>query len=396
MLESVTPEQAGMSSSRLAELHTAMQTLVDDGRYAGISTLIARRGQVVDSRQYGWLDIAANKPLALDSLFRLASLTKTITSVAALILFDEGAFGLDDPVVRWIPEFSRFKVLLGKTGDSLDLGPLERPITIRHLLTHTAGLGYGFGFGPIEELYAAAKLFDPINGLRVPLPELTQKLSELPLAAQPGTIFTYSLAHDVLGYLIGLIASQPFDQFLRDRIFRPLGMSDTDFFVPPEKLHRLGPLYGARGDQPAPKVIDEVAGSLFTSPNAVPSGGGGLVSSMPDYYRFASMLANGGELDGVRLLKPATFAAMTTNQLPPTAYGEGGFDGYGLGMGVRVAADPERGLPAGAFGWGGASGTRLLICPREEMILICMAQAFVDFTARDTLLKLSHAAILTE
>ncbi len=397
MLETATPEQVGMSSARMAELRAAMQAFVDEGRFAGILTLIARRGQIVDSRCYGMLDVAANKPLRPDSLFRLASLTKLITSVAALILLDQGRFSLDDPVSNWIPEFHNFKVLLKKDGGTLELGESEKEITFRHLLTHTAGLGYGLWEGSIEELYAAEKFLSPIFALQVPLPDLVKKLARLPLAAQPGTIFTYSLAHDVLGYLVGLVSGTPFDVFLREQIFEPLGMPDTDFFVPPEKRHRFGPMYQAAGEAHGLTVADPAASSPYVSPNAVPSGGGGLVSSMPDYYRFMWMLANGGALDGVRLLRPSTFAAMTTNQLPGSAYGLGGFsngEGYGLGVGVRLAADPAQGLPAGAFGWGGSSGTTAWVYPREEMIVIGMTQSFLDGTAGDTLRRMALAAIV--
>jgi CubicO group peptidase (beta-lactamase class C family) len=273
---------------------------------------------------------------------------------------------------------------------------LETEIKIRHLFTHTSGLGYGIMGGPIEDLYASQGIFSPIFTFQCSVAELVQKLPGLPLCAQPGTIWSYSFAHDVLGYIVEAISGKSLDVFLQERIFDPLGMTDTGFFVPPEKLDRFGPMYKARGDESALMVADDVANSPFVSPAAVHSGGGGLVSTMPDYYRFASMLANGGELEGVRLIKPGTFAAMTTNQLPATAYGEGRFaasEGYGLGLGVRLTADPALGLPVGAFGWGGSSGTRMLVCPREELIEICMVQAFVDFGASETLLKLAFAAI---
>ena len=397
MVEATTPEQVGLSTSRLKDLHATMQAFVDDGKFAGLATLIARRGQIVDSRCYGKLDIAADKPVLPDSLFRIYSLTKPITAVAALILFDEGRFDLDEPVSKWIPGFKKFRVSLTSAGAKLEVGVLEREITFRHLLTHTSGLAYGLMGGPIDELYAGMKFFSPI-GLQLPLREFVQKLPRLPLVAQPGTIFYYSLAHDVLGYLIGVISGQPFDVFMRERIFEPLGMPDTGFFVPPDKLQRLGPMYKPRGEAAELAVADEVAGSPFVNPDVVPSGGGGLVSSMPDYLRFASMLANAGELDGVRLLSRSTFTAMTTNQLPSSAYGEGGFaagDGYGLGIGVRVAADPAAGLPAGAFGWRGASGTTAWVFPHEEMIVIGLAQSFTDSTASDTFVRMAYTAIVS-
>lgn len=397
MLETATPEQVGMSASHLNDLRAAMQAFVDGGEFAGVSTLIVRRGQIVDARCYGKLNLAAGKPILPDSLFRIYSLTKPVTAVAALMLFDEGRFDLDDPVSNWLPDFKNFTVSLNPNGEVLQRGDLEREITFRHLLTHTSGLGYGFMGGPLEELYGAAKILGPNITLQMPLPEIVRKLPALPLVAQPGTIWSYSLAFDVLGYLINVISGRPFDVFLRERIFEPLGMLDTSFFVPPDKLDRFGPMYEPRGEVASLGVADEVAGSSFVNPEVVPSGGAGLVSSMPDYWRFASMLANGGKLDGVRLLSEGTFTAMTTNQLPASAYGEGGFtagDGYGLGVGVRVTAAPEQGLPAGAFGWGGASGTTAQIFPREEMILIAMSQSFFGMTAAQAFLKMAYAAIL--
>jgi CubicO group peptidase (beta-lactamase class C family) len=397
--ETATPEQVGLSFSRLADLHAAMQAFVDQGKFAGIATLIARRGQVVDFRQYGLLDIAANKPLRPDSLFRIASLAKPITSVATLMLHDEGLFDLDDPVSKWLPDFKNFKVSLNPAGEPLELVNLEKQITFRHLLTHTSGLGYGFMGGLIEDLYASLKVFSPTFTFQYPLSEFVRKLPALPLVAQPRTIWSYSLAHDVLGYLISVISDTPFDVFLRERIFGPLEMLDTGSIVPPDKLERFGPLYRPRGaDESALAVVDEVASSPFVTPGAFPSGGGAMVSSVPDYFRFASMLANGGELDGVRLLRPTTFTAMTTNQLPSSANGEGVFcecDGYGLGVGVRVVGDPATGLGTGAFGWSGGFGTTAWIYPVEEVILIAMSQSFFDLTAVDTFVKMAYEAIVS-
>lgn len=390
MIATTTPEQVGMSSARLADLHAAMQAFVNEGKFAGVATIILRRGQVVDSSCYGKLDIAAGKPLLPDSLFRMASLTKPVTAVAALMLCEEGRFNLDDPVSRWIPAFADSKVGPASTGG--EPAALETPITFRHLLTHTAGLGLGLFDGPVEDAYRGAQLWSPIFTLLRPLPDTVGAIATLPLYAQPGTEFHYSMAFDVLGYLIGVISGQPFDVFLRERIFKPLGMPDTGFFVPANELERLGPMYKPRCDEDRLVVVDELAGSHYANPNAVLSGGGGLVSSMPDFLRFMTMLANGGELDGARLISPASFAAMTTNQLPASI--DMGGAGYGLGVGVRLTDDPEQGLTRGAFGWGGGSGTTAWVLPSEEIIVIGMTQSFIDFTAVDTFRRMAHAAIL--
>jgi CubicO group peptidase (beta-lactamase class C family) len=393
MIEISTPESVGMSASRLSEIDTAMQAFIDQGKFAGIATLIARYGKVAHYGCYGKLDLALNKPIQADSLFRIYSLTKPITAVAALMLYEEGYFNLDDPVSKWIPEFQNFKVMQDSTNINSELVDLEKEITFWHLLTHTSGLGYGSSRGqtdPISEIYRDTKMFDQLSVLQLPLKEIIQKVVELPLIAQPGTTWHYSLAYDVLGYLIGLISGKPFDVFLSERIFEPLGMHDTSFYVPQGKLERFGPLYSAP-DENGLSVLDDVTASSFIRPDTVPSGGGGLVSSISDYYRFMLMLANGGELEGIRILKPDTATAMTTNQLagsnvsgPPWWSGMG----YGFGVGVQVTDAPR-------FGWIGISGTIGWFYPREEMIVIAMPQADRYWEASDTLLRMAREAIAT-
>jgi CubicO group peptidase (beta-lactamase class C family) len=391
MIETIAPESVGMSSDRLKEIDTTMQAFVDQGKFAGIATLIARRGQVVHYGCYGKLDLAANKPVQPDSLFRIYSLTKPITSVAALMLCEEGHFNLDDPVAKWIPEFNHFKVLPESASTNSELETQTKEITFWHLLTHTSGLGYGFDTGLIEEIYRDAQLLSPILTLQSPLSQTVQKMAELPLAAQPGATWHYSLAHDVLGYLIGLMAGKPFDIFLRERIFEPLGMPDTSFYVPQEKLERFGPLYSAP-DENGLAILDDVTTSPFVRPDAVPSGGAGLVSSMSDYLRFMRMLANGGELDGVRLLKQSTVTAMTANQLTgpafPVRFNNEPWPGmgFGFGVGVQVTDEPQ-------IGWIGVSGTTAWIYPRQEMIVIAIPQAFFNWEASDTLLRMAREAI---
>ncbi len=391
MIEIVTPESVGMSASRLSEIDTAMQAFIDQGKFAGIATLIARYGKVAHFGCYGKLDLALDTPIQADSLFRIQSLTKPITAVAVLMLHDEGYFDLDDPVSKWIPEFKNFKVMKDSTDINSELVDLEKEITFWHLLTHTSGLGYSVWLHspnpavPINEIYRDAKMIDPIGILLLPLQEFIQKVVGLPLIAQPGTTWYYSVASDVLGYLIGLISGKPFDVFLRERIFEPLGMHDTSFYVPQEKLERFGPLYSAPGEKGL-SVIDDVATSDRIRPDIVPSGGGGLISSMPDYLRFMLMLANGGELDGVRILKPDTATAMTTNQLGANMGGPWPGMEYGLGVGVSGADAPR-------FGWAGISGTVALFYPREEMIVMAMPQALYNFEASDTLVRMAREVI---
>lgn len=246
-METVTPESVGLSASRLSEIDTAIQALIDQGKFAGYATLIARYGKVAHFGCYGKLDLALDTPIQADSLFRIQSLTKPITAVAALILHDEGYFDLDDPVSKWVPEFKNFKVMKDSTDINSELVDLEKEITFRHLLTHTSGLAYNasphrniaqYPLVPIKEIYGDAKIFDPISVLQLPLHEFIQKVVGLPLIAQPGTTWYYSVASDVLGYLVGLISGKPFDVFMRERIFEPLGMHDTSFYVPQEKRAR--------------------------------------------------------------------------------------------------------------------------------------------------------------
>jgi CubicO group peptidase (beta-lactamase class C family) len=392
MLEINTPESVEMSASHLSEIDTAMQAFIDQGKFAGIATLIARFGKVAHHGCYGKLDLALNKPIQTDSLYRIQSLTKPITAVAALILYDEGHFNLDDPVSKWIPKFKNFKVMKDSTDINSELVDLEKEITFRHLLTHTSGLGYGFNQAPtdpIGEIYRDAKMINSIAVLLLPLQEIIQKVAELPLASQPGATWRYSLAYDILGYLIGLISGKPFDVFLRERIFEPLGMHDTCFYVPQGKLERFGPLYSAPGEKGL-SVIDDVATSDRIRPDIVPSGGGGLVSSISDYYRFMLMLANGGELEGIRILKPDTATAMTTNQLGANMGGPRFKNpmGYGFGVGVSVAGAPR-------FGWLGISGTIAWFYPRKEMLVMAMPQAHFNWEASDTLVRMAREVIAT-
>lgn len=390
MIELIAPESVGVSSAQLAEIDVAMHAYIDQGKFAGISTLIACKGKAIHLGCYGKLNISRDIPVQPDSLFRIYSLTKPVISVAALILYEAGLFDLNQPVHKWIPEFKNLRVRQESYSVDGATSPLETDITIWHLLTHTAGLGYGWGepTDPIDKIYQEAQLIGQFDlRLQYPLPELVQKICTLPLATQPGVRWHYSLSHDVLGYLIEVISGITCEAFLHERLFSPLRMLDTSFFVSPEKLTRFGPLY-SYSEQDGLTVFDEVATSPFIRANVIPSGGAGLVSTMPDYYRFMSMLANGGILDGVRILKQATVKMMTTNQLSGSAFPVRFDDpwpgmGYGLGIGVQT-------LESRQVGWIGISGTTAWWYPQKEMIVIALPQALFNWEASDRLLEMAR------
>ena len=373
MSQSVAPENAGMSSNCLRNLDEALQTFVDQGKVAGLATIIARHGQVVHQRCYGKLNLAAGSPVEANSLFRLYSLTKPITAVAALMLREKGHFDLHDPISKWIPEFKNLKVLKRVDNTMFEYADLERELTFWHLLTHTAGFGYGFEpEDPLADLYREADFFSPLLGLEVTLSELIRRLVQLPLANQPGEIFRYSLSYDILTYIIELISGKPFDVYLREYVLEPLSMNDTSFFVTADQVNRLGPLY----DQPSQNgilLLEEPSMSPFVKSHSVPSGSGGLVSTPPDYFRFLSMLLNHGELDGIQLLKSTTVREMISRPVEiPFRQGMS----YGLGVGVQIEDQRPDGFPQGVFGWDSAGGVEAWAYPEAELITIIMYQAF--------------------
>ena len=347
-----------------------------------------RRGQVVHFESLGMMDVEAGKPMRPDAILRIYSMTKPITSVALMMLFEEGRFLLGEPVAKYIPAFKDLKVYAGTSETGVELVDLERPITIQDLLTHTAGLAYGLlPSTPVEKLYLEAGILTPLRPLyisevlRVPLPEMIRRLAELPLAHQPGTVWRYSIACDVIGHLISVLADRPFDVYLQERILNPLGMEDTRFCVPPGKLDRFAAMYDVTetGDL---GLADAPAASPFTNADCHPSGGGGLVSTAADYIRFAQMLFNGGVLDGARLLGRKTVARMTENHIPADLFPLNLLDmwpmpGEGFGLGVSVVMDAtQRPVLAsrGAYGWPGAAGTRFWGDPQEELVGLILPQ----------------------
>jgi CubicO group peptidase (beta-lactamase class C family) len=388
----IHPEDAGFSSERLRRIATVMQRFVDRGDLAGTLTLLARQGRVAYCATTGQMDIEAGRPMQADAIFRIYSMTKPITVVAALMLMEEGNFLLEDPVANWVPEFAHVKVFVRANGDDIEVTDLQRPITIRHLFTHSAGLSYGFETGhPVDKLYQGAGIF---RG--EPLAEKMQRLCQLPLVQQPGTGFWYSMAHDVLGHLIELISGRPLDVFFQERIFDPLGMVDTGFNVARAKLGRLAVMYAPRaggGLQRAEGPEDDA-----TARPPWLSGGGGLLSTAADYLRFAQMLLNRGELDGNCLLSRKTFELLTTPHLPFPPGEIATNPGYSMGLGVAVLTDlssTSRRGSVGSFGWGGLAGTRFWVDPQEEMVGILMAQTMPGvWRAADLFESLAYAALI--
>jgi CubicO group peptidase (beta-lactamase class C family) len=382
----IAPEQIGFSSARLARIGKVMQGYVDRVELAGMITVIVRRGQVAHLQCFGHMDLEAGLPMQADTLFRIYSMTKPVSSVAALMLYEYGLYELDDPVSRFIPAFAGLKVCARESDQGLVLTDAEREVTMRDLLTHTSGLIYGNPDGtPLEVVVWQAtrgryyKGRDPHRARdelsKHTLQEFVSGLVEAPLAHQPGSAWRYSVATDVMGYLVQQISGQPFDDYLQDKVFGPLGMVDTGFYVPPEKLDRLAAVYGPpEGD--GLQLVDAPATSRFARPVTFLSGGGGLVSTASDYVRFSRMLLNGGELEGVRLLGRKTVELMVANHLPPDQHP---FDdrGYGFGLGVRVRTSVAQARTLGSvgeYGWSGAADTEFWIDPAEDLIGIYLSQ----------------------
>ena len=372
-----TPEEVGMSSERLVRLHDAMQQLVDEGRLSGITTMIARRGRVVDFQTFGYRDLEAQDPMAEDDIFRIYSMSKPITGVALMTLYEEGRFQLSDRVEEHIPELSDLQVVRswGPSGPVLE--EADHPMTIRELMSHTAGLAYGIGApGPVDSMYAARGLLSRDQTLK----DMIDKLAAMPLRHQPGTQWYYSIAVDVQGYLVEVLSGQPFDQFLEERIFAPLGMVDTGFYVPEVDHDRFAQYYryGAEGELVAMPTTGAPGSRAYLDPTTFFSGGGGLVSTTMDYMRFSQMLLNGGELDGVRILSPTTVALMAQNQMPRDASERA--PGVGFGLDFNVVLDPmgKEYVSVGEFSWGGAAGTWFWIDPVEELVFVGMIQQAGD------------------
>ncbi len=374
-----TPEHAGFSSQRLRKIDGWMDRLVERGTLAGLSVLVSRREQVAYERHAGFADMARGLRMGPDSILRIYSMTKPLTSAAILMLYEDGLFQLDDPISGVLPCFKEMRVYAGEGREPV---PAKRLITFRDLLTHTAGLTYGFmDATPVDAMYRDQDV-DFQTSDRT-LAEVVEHVATLPLLAQPGSAWNYSIATDVLGHLVAVLSGQEFGQFLHDRVIAPLGMTDTAFHVAPGKLGRFAANY-ARGQDSRAVLLDDPATSRFAAPRAIASGGGGLVGTGRDYLRFCRMMLNRGALDGERLLGRKTVELMTSNHLGgdmasmgQARFSESNYEGIGFGLGFSVMLDPARaqilGSP-GEYAWGGAASTAFWIDPTEDMAVVMMTQ----------------------
>jgi len=400
-LPAANPESVGLSAERLGRISAMVQQKIDEKRIAGAVTLVARKGRVAWLKVFGMMDREAGKPMRPDALFRICSMSKPIASLAVMMLYEEGRFLLSDRVSKYIPEFKNPKVLVKTSSGRTYTIPASREITIRNLLTHTSGLVYNWDadLGPLYHDANVAHGMLPYDGT---IGDSVKRLAALPLLFNPGDRYEYSLGVDVLGYLVEVVSGKSFAEFLRTRVFEPLGMKDTFFFVPDDKLERLATAYTYYPEKGLNRFPDEpiVEGPFsysadypYRGPKKLFSGGAGLVSTAADYARFCQMILENGKLGNTRLLSRKTVELMTHDQLGninPTT-------GFGLGFGVYGVKTPlqELGSP-GEIGWSGFFYTTFVIDPKEELIAIMMSQLHPvgDLTLDRTFLTLAKQAIV--
>ncbi len=376
------PETYGFSTDRLNRLHETMQREVDEKRLPGVVTLVQRHGKIVEIKSYGNKDIAAGTPMTDDAIFRIYSMTKPVTGVAMMILYEEGKWHPSDPIAKFLPEFADVRVYKGLDSSGAMLTePPAHPPTMGELMTHTAGFTYGlFGTSPVDKAYTAKNWMAAKD-----LGDMMRTFASIPLLYQPGTKWVYSVSMDVQGAIVERITGKSFADFLDERIFKPLRMTDTAFYVPKEKRARFATSYGG-GPNGSLVPISTPDGPLadYVAPPGAPSGGGGLASTARDYARFAQMLLNGGQLDGVRILSPATVNLMASNHLPARLL-TGEFSigretmqpGHGYGYDVSVYTDPalvDEPVGKGTFYWEGAADTWFWIDPVNDLVFVGMTQ----------------------
>ena len=403
----VDPAEVGFDQQRLQRIDSHFRAYVDDGRLPGFQVMVSRRGRVAHLSSYGMADKEAGRPIEADTIFRIYSMTKPITSVAAMMLWEQGAFELTDPISKWLPEFAEPTVYAGGPANKFVTVPASEPIRVWHLLTHTAGLTYGFHHIHVtDEIYRNAG-FEFGNPRGWDLKQCVEAWAALPLAFNPGSEWLYSVATDVLGRFVEVVSGQPLDEFFAERIFAPLGMTDTAFYVDEDRQHRLAALYAKVAGSQTPVRYDQM-GQIISSPPRWFSGGGGLASTTRDYTRFTWMLLRGGELDGQRLLSPRTLAYMTRNHLPGNqdlqTFGrpinaEVRTDGVGFGLGFAVVVDAAANKTMsseGEFNWGGLASTGFWVDRTEDISVVFMTQLMPSSTynLRPQLRQLVYQSII--
>jgi len=400
------PDQVGLSAARLDRITKWMKDWVDSGRLPGMTVAIMRKGELAYAHTHGKADIERNKPMRPDTIVRIYSMTKPLTSTAIMMLYEEGRFQLDDPISKFIAGFKNPRVYAGGSRGKIDSVPAEREINFRDLLTHTSGLTYGFmESNPVDALYRAKDNGVDFQTGDTSLKDIVERLATFPLIAQPGKAWNYSVATDVLGYLVEVISGQPYQSYLKEKVLAPLGMVDTDFHVPADKHDRFAANYQA-GPGGKLELIDDPGKSRYLAPRAVNSGGGGLVSTAADYLRFCRFMLNKGELDGARLLGRKTVELMTMNHLKGDMadmgmprFSESTYYGIGFGLGFSVTIDPAKahilGSP-GEYAWGGAASTAFWCDPKEDMAVVLLTQLMPSSTypIRRELRVLTYQAIV--
>ncbi len=404
-MEVVSPESVGISSSRLARIGEHLRSAyVEPGKIAGTQTLVARRGEVCYFESEGLMDRERELPMRDDAIFRIYSMTKPITSVALMMLWERGKFALTDPVRRFIPEWRNLQVYEAGNWPLYQTRPCAAPMTVRDLLTHMSGLTYGFMRASNVD-HGYRKVGVQVSKPGYTLKDMVSELAGLPLEFDPGTAWNYSVATDVCGYLVEVISGKPFDEFLRDEVFDPLGMHDTAFNISSEKEERFTACYQRNLDKSV-TLADDPHASDFRDRSFF-GGGGGLLSTTADYYRFCAMLRNGGELDGARLLGPRTIDFMTSNHLPDNvdlsviargSFSETTYDGIGFGLGfaTRLNAVKNGNLGGvGEYNWGGMASTAFWIDPVEDLVVIFMTQLMPSgsFNFRGQLHSIIYSAL---
>ncbi|MBV8981059.1 MAG: beta-lactamase family protein [Acidimicrobiia bacterium] len=403
----IDPAEAGFDAARLQRIDRHFARYVDDGRLPGWLVVVTRAGRVVHVSTCGQRDVEAGLPVELDSVFRVYSMTKPVTSVAAMMLYEEGAFELKDPVSRFIPSFADVRVYNGGSSLKAVTEPAAEPVRIWHLLTHMSGLTYGFHYNhPVDAMYRAAG-FEWGSPPGMDLATCCDAWAALPLLFQPGTEWNYGVSTDVLGRVIEVASGRSLDAFFEERICRPLGMDNTAFWVDGRDTDRLGALYTPDPSTGRAMRLDPLGDLAFARPSAM-SGGGGLVSTAADYHRFTQMLLNEGELDGVRLLGSRTVRYMAENHLPDGAdleaigrplFSETTFDGTGFGLGFSVLADPVKNkvlASPGEYAWGGAASTAFWVDPVEQITALFFTQLLPSSTypIRPQLKQLVYQALV--